>query len=91
MATIYTRDPDVVFRKIADEFVLVPIRRRAVDLKSVYTLNAVGAFVWEQIDGSRDAACIAGRVADEFDVDPARAEKDVAEILTQFTALGLTQ
>jgi len=45
MDTVYSKNPEIVFRRIADEFILVPIRQKAVDLKSIYTLNETAAFI----------------------------------------------
>jgi hypothetical protein len=89
MDTVYSRNPDVIFRKIADEFVLVPIRQKAVDLKSVYTLNDTGAFIWGLFDSSRSVSQIQDKVIEEFEVEPRRAQDDVREIISQLEALGL--
>jgi hypothetical protein len=43
---IYTKSPDIVFRRIADEVILVPIRRNTADLEKIYTLNASASFIW---------------------------------------------
>jgi hypothetical protein len=87
MDKVYSKNPDVVFRKIADEFILVPIRQKVVDLKSVYTLNETGAFIWEQIDGSTPASGIRDRLAAEFEVEASQAETDVSGLLSQLETL----
>ncbi len=91
MSAIYSKNPDVVFRRIAGEFILVPIRQKAVDLKSVYTLNETGAMVWELLDGRRSVGEIGERISGEFDVDAERARSDVSGIISQLEALGLVQ
>jgi hypothetical protein len=68
-------------RSLADETVVVPIRARAAELDSVYTLNAVGAVVWAELAGPRTAEEIAGRVAREFDVTLDAALSDVTRFL----------
>jgi hypothetical protein len=87
----YSKNPDVVFRQIADEYILVPIRQKVVDLKSIYTLNDVAAFVWEQIDGKKGLALLREKMCQEFDVDAERAEADLKEIFLQWESLGLVQ
>ena len=47
----YAKDPNMVFRDIEGEMILVPIRRRTADLESIYTLNETGARIWELLDG----------------------------------------
>jgi len=89
MDEIYSRNPDVIFRKIADEFILVPIRQKAVDFKCVYTLNGTAAFIWQSIDSVRSISQIQGMVSDEFEVDVSRANSDVSEIMSQWESLSL--
>ncbi|MBI5873381.1 MAG: PqqD family protein [Candidatus Omnitrophica bacterium] len=88
---IYSKNPDVVFRQIADEFILVPIRQKVVDLKSIYTLNEIAAFIWQQIDGKNDFQAIRQRLLDAFEADPAQATGDLEEIFLQWASLGLIQ
>ena len=49
----YQKDQAVVSRKIADEVILVPIRKNVGDLESIYNLDEVGARIWELIDGKK--------------------------------------
>jgi hypothetical protein len=91
MGPIYSKNPDVVFRKIADEFILVPVRQKVVDLKSIYTLNEVGAFLWEQLDGRKDVAQVQESVLESFDADPLQVAPDIRDMLAQLEALGLIQ
>ncbi len=91
MDLTYSRNPDIIFRRIADEFILVPIRQKAIDLKSVYTLNEVGAFIWELIDSSKSVSQIKDKVIEEFEVDTRQAQADVSEILSQLESLSLIQ
>lgn len=86
---IYTKNPDIIFRKIADEFILVPIRQKVVDLKSIYTLNEVAAFIWEQIDEEKTIGQIKELVEQEFDVAPQIIEADIEEIFSQWAVLGM--
>lgn len=49
--TIYAKNSNIVARKIVGEMVLVPISQKVGDLASIYTLNEVGACIWELVDG----------------------------------------
>jgi hypothetical protein len=77
----YRKDPDIVSRKIAAEFILVPIRKNVGDLEGIYTLNEVAARAWELIDGKRKVKEIKDKIVEEFEVAPEEAEKDLAELL----------
>ena len=48
-----TRNENFVFRHIVEEMVLVPIRQNVAELDSIYTLNELGAFIWEHLDSPR--------------------------------------
>jgi hypothetical protein len=91
MSVVYSKNPDVVFRKIADEFILVPVRQKVVDLKSIYTMNDTAALVWELVDGKTGVSAIRDRVAGEFEVDIPQAELDVSELIRQLESLGLIE
>ena len=70
--SVLCRAPGVVARTIAGETILVPVRRRAQEM-GLFTLNGVGTFVWQALDGAHSLREIAGAVATAFEVDPARA------------------
>ena len=84
----YTRNPDYVFRKIVDELVLVPVRHTFADVDCIYTMNPVGAFIWEQLDGGRAAGEVVTAIVDRYDVDPTIAADDLASFLTELEAVG---
>ena len=50
---LFQKHSSIVSRRIADEVILVPIRRRLGEVECLYTLNEVGARIWELIDGTR--------------------------------------
>jgi len=87
----WQRNPDFVARKIAGEFVLVPIRRRAADLDSIFTLNPVASRVWELLDGSRNLAAVRDRLVEEFEVEPATATADLVELIDQLRQFDAVQ
>ena len=80
---VYKKSDSVVSRKIADEFILIPIRQNVADLESIYTLNEVGARIWELMDGKMTVREIKEKIVEEFEVTAHEAEKDIAEYLQQ--------
>ena len=80
---VYSKSDSIVSRKIADEFILVPIRQNVGDLESIYTLNETAARIWELIDGKIKVREIKERVVEEFEVSPEESEKDLMEHLQQ--------
>jgi hypothetical protein len=84
----FTKDSSIVSRKIADEFILVPIKQRASDVDSIYTVNEVGSFIWEQIDVEKPLTEIRDLIVNEFEVSSEEAEKDLIEFLQQLEQVG---
>jgi hypothetical protein len=75
--TVYRPSPEIVARNTGDEYVLVPVTNNIADMKSVYTLNSTGAFIWERLDGRRTVKNIADEVEEAFEVDAGEALDDV--------------
>ena len=84
---VFLRSERMVGRRIAGEYVLVPVMGRGADADSIYNFNRVGSFVWEHLDGRRDGAAIAALMTDRFEVDRERAEKDYLEFLGQLLSI----
>ena len=80
---IFTRNEEVVSRKIVDELILVPMRKDVADMETLYTLNEVGARVYELIDGKRALREIVTTIVNEFEVTEQQAESDVREFIAQ--------
>jgi len=79
----YKRNQDFVFRQIRNETVLVPIKDNVGDLGSIYSLNEVGAFVWEHLDGKNRLTDIKDMISEEFEVSSQKAEEDLCEFVRQ--------
>lgn len=84
---IYRKSDSMVFRKIGDECILVPIRQGVGDLDSIYTLNETAARIWDLIDGERRVREIKDRLLAEYEVTAAEAEEDLLEHLNQLESL----
>ena len=82
------RDASIVSRKIADECILVPIRQKAEELDSIYTLNDVAARIWELVDGERSVEEMRDLIVEDFEVEAEEAETDLVEFLQQLETVG---
>ena len=87
-ATRYQRNPDYIFRKIVDELVLVPIRQDVAAMDCIYTLNGVGAFIWERIDEQATTADLQSAVVKEYAAEPETVAEDVNAFLAEMAAIG---
>ena len=84
----YEKDPSVVYREIAGEAILVPIRRNVADMQSIYTLDSVGADIWNLIDGERTLADILDVLLGEYDVEANVLSRDLDEFVEQLVSVG---
>ena len=84
---VYRKDDNLVARKIADEYIMVPIRENIAASGYVYTLNAVGGRILELIDGERSIADIAATIVQEYEVTTEQALADTLDFLGQLEAL----
>ena len=85
---IYRRNDNFVFRQIEGETILVPIRDNVGDLGCIYSLNPVGALVWEHLDGSEDLDAIKNRITAECDVTDDKAETDLLSFIEEMKTIA---
>ena len=75
----FDKRSDIIFRELAGENLLVPIRGDLVDMRRIFSINAVGGYVWELLDGKRSMKGIVEAVCSRFDApDPDRVGADVS-------------
>jgi hypothetical protein len=87
----YAQDSNVVAREIANEQILVPIRKQTADMAAIYVLNETGARIWQLLDGQRSLADISDLLVQEYDVQPDAFEHDLLEIIGQLHELGVVR
>ena len=80
------RNDDFIFRKIVNEMILVPVKHDVADMEHIFTLNEVGAFVWEKLSKSSTIEELQQDILDEFEVDPAMAQQDLQVFLEDLEA-----
>lgn len=88
---LFQKDPSIVSRKIVDEVILVPIRRKAEEIECLYALNEVGARIWELLDGQRSLKVLRDAIVEEFDVNESEAQEDLTVLIEQLKEIGAVQ
>ena len=83
----YARNPGVIARRIAGETILVPIHQHTGEM-ALFTLNEVGTFVWERLDGERPLSSITEEIEAIFEVETRRASGDVLEFVERLLQSG---
>lgn len=82
----YRARPDVRFRRIEDEAVV--LRQAAAE---VLVLNGIGARVLELLAAGTGPDDAARRLAEEFEVEPAEAAADVRAFAAELGAAGVLE
>src|ERR1700691_3921496 len=85
------RSSNVVSRVVADEAIVVPIRRGAADLDSIYTFNESGTKLWSVIGKGLDGATLASYLKAECGVTQAEALSDAEAFVRDLTREGLVE
>ena len=83
LSSIPSHSPSVVYRRINDEYLLIPLTGNIADMDSLYRLTETGAFIWELIDGERAISDITSKIVEEFDVEADIAEKDALDFFRE--------
>jgi hypothetical protein len=87
LSDVFERSERVVGRRLADEYILVPIVGRGADVDSIFNLNRVGALIWEKLDGRTSGEAVVEAIVERFDVDAARAAEDYAEFVAKLVSV----
>jgi hypothetical protein len=85
------RSRSVVSRVVAGETLIVPVRGKVGDLASIYTFNNTGSLIWKLLETPRTLTELIATVAQEFTVEPERAEQDVTQFVNEMYAVGLVE
>ena len=87
----FIRSRSVVARVIAGETLIVPIRGKVGDLASIYSFNGTGTLIWKLLESPQTVGQLAASIAQEYDVDPAQAERDMEGFVGEMKAVGLVE
>lgn len=74
---------EFVARKVAGEYLLVPVGKTNLDLNGMITLNEVGAFLWERLPEAESESELVEAVLAEYEAERAEVSRDVAAFLTE--------
>lgn len=81
------RSERMVGRRIAGEYILVPIVGRGADVEAIYNLNEMGAFIWERFDGRTTGETIIRSIVDRYDVTVEDARRDYRQFVKQLQSI----
>lgn len=86
---IPVRDEGIIFRKIEDEYILVPMHSTSDEVEHIFNLNQVGAEIWDRIDGGKTVGAIIEELCQVYEGDPEEIERDVTAFLEEIHSAGI--
>lgn len=66
-----------MLRMVADEYILVPTGKTAIEFNGLITLNEVGATIWKGIESGYSKDKILSKITDIYNVDLETAIHDL--------------
>lgn len=86
---IFKRNPQIVKRRIAGDVILVPISDPIAKQQRIFSLNEMGEYIWDRLDGNLCLAEILETVLQKFAVNEAQAKEDVMHFMQSAIQQGL--
>ncbi len=86
---VYCKSERFVEKSIGNEKVLVPLTDNVVDMNHVLTLNELGTFLFDQIDGEKTINDILSLLLEEYDVASEIAKKDIEQFINNILNKGI--
>ena len=77
----------MVTRRVAGEVILVPVTQKMDKEASLYTLDEVAAFLWDEINGERSGRDLMKLLQEAYDVGKEQSEQDVQTFLEQLESM----
>lgn len=78
-----------VLRTIADEHLLIPTGKAALQIKGLLSLTESGALLYQKLQSGCTESELLETLTAEYDVSTEIAQADVADFLTQMRELGI--
>jgi len=85
------RSKNVVSRVVADEAIVVPIRRGAADMDSIFMFNESGTALWSMIEENRSAADLAAHLQSNYGLPAEQAIADTERFIKELAEAGLIE
>jgi hypothetical protein len=85
----YERATDYVEKKVGDELILVPLCNQVAQMSEVFTLNEVGACIWETLTKPKTMNDIVQQITEQFEVAADIAQTDIQAFINQAVAKNM--
>ena len=82
---------DLLLRRVAGTWVVVPVRKLSVSFNGMVTLNDAGALLWRALEQGGDENALTAALQKEYDVDRDTAAKDIEAFLEKLRGAGFLE
>ncbi len=72
-----------MLRKVAGNYIIVPVGTEAVDFNGLITTNETGAFLWQKLSEDISNEDLLSALLDEYEIDEATARDDIDAFLNK--------
>jgi hypothetical protein len=76
-----------VTREVGNELILVPLTENISQMNDLFTMNATGRIIWENISEDCTMQTLINKITENFDITEKKAEEDIKEFLSKMQAL----
>lgn len=87
----FRKSGNVVSRVVANEAIVVPIRRGAADLDSIFTFNEAGTMLWAMVEANGSSWQMSEFLEREYGLTAAQAAADTQLFIENLAAAGLIE
>ena len=74
-------EKEYILREIADDYIIVPIGKAAMEFNGMITVNETGAFLWKLLMEEVTKEQLLHAMLEEYEVSAKEAEADIDEFL----------
>lgn len=79
----------VILRNVAGEYMLVPVGETVFEYNGIFMLTSSGKQLWEKICDGAEAKELVDFLIEEYGIDKAMAENDVAAFIARLESYGI--
>lgn len=82
------RNPNFLLREVAGKQVVVPVGVASMEFVGMINLNAVGAYLWQQLETEQTLDTLTAALTDRYEVAQEIARADVEDFVESLTKVG---
>ncbi len=82
---------ELIMRKIAGDYILVPVGKTVLDNNGLFVLNEVSADIWKLLSEGKNTDEIVSALSEIYDADPAVIRADTDELIARLVETDLIE